>query len=50
MTPSDLPEFGLVKGLWVDRKIPNFQIPRPNGFFLGHLEEKQLGNILIITK
>ena len=32
MTPSDLPEFVLVEGLWVDRKIPNVQIARPNFF------------------
>ena len=33
MTPSDLPEIFLVKGLWLDRKIPNFQVRRPNVFF-----------------
>ena len=33
MTISDLPEFFLVEGLWIDRRIPNFQIPRQNGFF-----------------
>ena len=26
-------KFILVEGLWVDSKIPNVQIPRPNGFF-----------------
>ena len=31
MTPSDLHEIFL--GLGVDRRIPNFQVPRPNGFF-----------------
>ena len=34
MTPSDLPEICLGgEGLGVDRRIPNFQVPRPNGFF-----------------
>ena len=33
MTPSDLPTILLVEGLLVDRRIPNFQVPRPNGFF-----------------
>ena len=33
MTPSDLPEFFLVEGLWIDRRIPNLQVPRPNGFY-----------------
>ena len=33
MTPSDLPEFFLVDGLWIDRRIPNFHVPRPNGLF-----------------
>ena len=33
MTPSDLPEFFLVEGLWIDRRIPNCQVPRANGFF-----------------
>ena len=32
-------KFILVEGLWVDSKIPNVQIPRPNSFFLGHLEK-----------
>ena len=36
MTPSD---FFLAEGLWIDRRIPNFQVPRPNRFFLGHLEK-----------
>ena len=29
MTPSDLLEFCLVEGLWIDWKISNFEIPRP---------------------
>ena len=33
MTPSDLPEFFLVDGLWIDRRIPNVHVPRPNGLF-----------------
>ena len=33
MTPSDLHEIFLVEDLRVDRRIPNFQVPRPNGFF-----------------
>ena len=33
MTPSDLPEIFLGEGLGVDRRIPNFEIPRPNVFF-----------------
>ena len=33
MTPSDLSEFFLVEGLWIDRRIPTFQGPRLNGFF-----------------
>ena len=33
MTPSDLPEIFLVEGLWIDRRIPNVQVPRPNGYF-----------------
>ena len=32
MTPSDLPELLFGGILWVDRKIPHFQVPRPNGF------------------
>ena len=31
MTPSDLPEIFLVEG--IDRRIPNFQVPIPNGVF-----------------
>ena len=26
-------KFFLVEGLGVDGRIPNFQVPRPNGFF-----------------
>ena len=33
MTPSDVHGIFLVEGLRVDRRIPNFQVPRPNGFF-----------------
>ena len=33
MTPSDLHEIFLVEDLRVDRRIPNFQVPRPNGVF-----------------
>ena len=35
MTPSDLHEIFLVEGLSlrVDRRIPNFQVPIPNGVF-----------------
>ena len=33
MTPSDLHDIFLVEGLGVDRRIPNFQVPRPDGFF-----------------
>ena len=33
MTLSDLHEIFLVEGLGVDRRIPTFQIPRPNGVF-----------------
>ena len=33
MTPSDLHEIFLVEGLGVDRRIPNVQVPRPNGVF-----------------
>ena len=41
MTPSDLPEFVLVDGLWIDRRIPNCHVPTPNGLCssLGHLEK-----------
>ena len=41
-TSSDLAfarNFFLVEGLWINRKNPHFQIPRPNGFFLGPLEK-----------
>ena len=31
--PQICPKFFLVEGLWLDRRIPNFQFPRPNGFF-----------------
>ena len=31
--PQICPIFFLVEGLWIDRRIPNFQVPRPNGFF-----------------
>ena len=35
----------------MDRRIPNFQVTRPNGFFLGHLEKSNfLGEILITKK
>ena len=27
MTPSDFAEFFLVEGLWIDRRIPNWQVP-----------------------
>ena len=41
----------LVEGLRVDRRIPNFQVPRPNGFFLEPLEKSNfLGKIVIIKK
>ena len=33
MTPSDLHDIFLVEHLRVDRRIPNFQVPRPNVFF-----------------
>ena len=33
MTPSDLPDFFLVEGLWVDRKILEYLVPKPDGFF-----------------
>ena len=33
MTPSDVPDIFLMEGLWIDRRIPNCQVPRPNGFF-----------------
>ena len=33
MLPSDLPEFCLVEGIWIDRRIPNCQVPRPNQIF-----------------
>ena len=33
MTPLDLSVILLVEGLWIDRRIPTFQFPRPNGFF-----------------
>ena len=51
MTTSDLPEFVLVEGLRVDRRIPNLQVPRSNGFFLGPLQKSNFwGDILIIKK
>ena len=51
MTPSDLPEIFLGEGLGVDRRIPNFQVPRLNGFFLGPLQKSNFwGEILIIKK
>ena len=35
----------------VDRRIPNFQVPRPNGFFLEPLKKSNFwGDILIIKK
>ena len=33
MTPSDLHEIFLGGRPGVDRRIPNFQVPRPNAFF-----------------
>ena len=39
MTPSNLPEFFLVEGLWLDRRIPTVQVPRPNGFFSGEFRK-----------
>ena len=51
MTSSDLPNIYLAKGLWIDRKIQNFHVPKPNGFFLEPLEKSHfLGEILIIKK
>ena len=51
MTPSDLHQNFLVEGLRVDRRIPNVQVPRPNGFFLEPLEKSHFwGEILIIKK
>ena len=48
MIPSDSHEIFLVEGL---RRIPNFQVPRPNGFFLEPLEKSNFwGEILIIKK
>ena len=38
MTPSDLPEF-VLGGRPMDRRIPNFQVPRPNGFFSRELRK-----------
>ena len=39
MTPSDFPNIFLVEGLWIDRRIPHFQVPKQTDFFLGHLEK-----------
>ena len=51
MTPSDLPEIFLVDGLWMDRRIPNFQVPRLNGFFPRAFRKiKFWEEILIIKK
>ena len=33
MTPSDLHDIFLGEHLRVDRRISNFRVPRPNGFF-----------------
>ena len=44
-------KFFLAEDLRVYRRIPNFQVPRPNGFFLGPLQKSHfLGEILIIKK
>ena len=44
-------KFFLVEDLRVDRRIPNFHVPRPNFFFLGPLQKSNLlGEILIIKK
>ena len=51
MTPSDLHDIFLVEGLRVDRRIPHFQVPRPNFFFLEPLKKSYFwGDILIIKK
>ena len=34
-------KFFLVEGIWVDRKIPNLQVPRPNGFFSTAFRKKK---------
>ena len=50
MTPSDLHGIFLVEDLRVDRRIPNFQVPRYI-IFLGPLQKSNfLGEILIIKK
>ena len=41
MTPSDLTEFFLVEGLWIDRRIPTCEGPRPNGFFSRKFRRKE---------
>ena len=50
MTPLDVLNSFLVEGLRVDRKIPHFQVPRPNGIFLGSLEISNLGGGILIIK
>ena len=51
MTPSDLHDIFLVEGLGVDRRIPNFQVPRPNGVFSRAIRKSIFwGEILIIKK
>ena len=43
--------FFLVEGLWMDTRIPNFQVPIPKVFFSrAFIKIKFLGEILIITK
>ena len=49
MTPSDLPDIFFGGRTLDDRRIPTFEVPRPNGFFLGNLEKSNFwGEILII--
>ena len=44
-------KFFLVEDLRVDRRIPNFQVPRPNGVFSRAFRKINfLGEILIIKK
>ena len=43
------PDIFLVGGLWIDRRIPTFQVQ--TDFFLGHLEKSNFwGEIIIISK
>ena len=50
MTPQICPNFFWLEGIWIDRRIPYFQVPIPNRFFSRHLEKSHFWREIIIIK